>query len=197
MNIHNKHILVLASARSGSHALCSHLSVNYHRHNMGEICRQDGVTDIDRDLSKFLDQPQSSVASLVQMDSKVRLSARVSEIKKNCTIVQLRRRDKVKQFASWIYFHRSGSVFRSWHNHRPEQMYIEPGTVEVTSQDIDQFLLEQIIDDFFAPDQVLYYEDLDFSKSQIRKNVYAWDLPNMFSNLDFVKANLADWKYHE
>lgn len=137
------------------------------------------------------------MAHVVQMTSKIKLSGMVSEIKKNCKIILLRRRDKIRQFASWIYFHQSGGVLVDWHNHKPTQMYIKQQEIEISEFEIDQFLLEQMLDDFFQPDDIFYYEELDLSKSSIKKNQYAWDLPLIFSNLDFVESKLQNWIYHE
>jgi hypothetical protein len=76
-------------------------------------------------------------------------------------------------------------------------MVINKQQILATQEDINQFLLEQTIDDFFCPDEILYYEDLNFEKSKFKKNQYAWDLLLIFSNLDFVKSKLDGWEYYD
>jgi len=192
-----KNILIIGSPRSGTHALGSHIANDRGMINLGEICINDGETDPVQDIGRLTQAREPTIAHLVQMTGKIKISGLVTSIKKSCEILVLRRRDKIQQFASWMYFHRSGGVMRSWHNHAEEQMYLEQQQITVTDDDIDQFLLEQLLDDFFQPDQVLYYEDLDLSKSLIKKNQYAWNLPLIFANLTLVRSRLQDWAYHE
>ena len=54
---------------------------------------------------------------------------------------------------------------------------------------------EQLIDDQFQADTTLYYEDIDFTKSTIKKNSYAFLPELMIENLDEVKFYLSDWTY--
>jgi hypothetical protein len=96
-----------------------------------------------------------------------------------------------------MYFHKSGGIMRNWHNHESNFMVINKQQILATQEDINQFLLEQTIDDFFCPDEILYYEDLNFEKSKFKKNQYAWDLLLIFSNLDFVKSKLDGWEYYD
>jgi len=165
--------------------------------NLGEICLTDGVTDPRVDIQKIMDLSVPSVAHLVQMSSKVKISDMVAEIKQKCEIICLRRRNKVQQFASWIYFHQTGGVFTDWHNHQQDEMRLKQFSIAATEQDIDQFLLEQMLDAFFDPDRTVYYEDCDFGLSNVKKNLYAWDLSLIFSNLDFVRSRLENYCYHE
>lgn len=192
-----KNILILGSARSGTHALGSHLSNQLCTRNLGEICIIDEVTDPRVDIQRIMDLSVPSVAHLVQMSSKVKISDMVGEIKQKCEIICLRRRNKVQQFASWIYFHRTGGVFRSWHNHQHDEMRLEKNSITVSEQDVDQFLLEQMLDAFFMPDRTIYYEDCDFALSDVKKNLYAWDLSLIFSNLDYVRSRLGNYYYHD
>jgi hypothetical protein len=192
-----KNILVIGSARSGTHALGSSLAAEKKFLYMGEICCQDGTTNPNSDIEKFLNITTPCVAQLVQLSSKIAISGRVAEIKAQSEIILLRRRNKLHQFASWMYFHKSGGVLKDWHNHQADHMHINQQGILATQQDIDQFLLEQMIDDFFCPDQVTYYEDLDFEQSTVKKNQYAWELPLIFSNLDFVESQLSNWKYYQ
>lgn len=192
-----KNLLIIGSPRSGTHALGSLMAIEQKYEYLGEICQVDENIDPLQDIEKILDQSKLRVAHLVQMTSKIKLSGHINRIKENCEIILLRRRDKLQQFASWMYFHKSGGVLRNWHNHKLDQMVFSQGSILVSQTDLDQFLLEQIIDDFFCPDKILYYEDLNLSKSSFKKNLYAWNLPLIFSNLDFVKLQLENWKYYD
>jgi hypothetical protein len=58
-------------------------------------------------------------------------------------------------------------------------------------------MLEQLIDDYFLPDYNLCYEDLAFTQTAYQKNEFAFPLETMFSNLDYVKKYLDNWKYSE
>ena len=99
-----KNILILGSPRSGTHALGSHLSNQMRLQNLGEICLSDGETDARIDIQRIMTPSIPSVAQVVQMISKIQISGMVNQIKQTCEIICLRRRNKVYQFASWIYF---------------------------------------------------------------------------------------------
>ena len=191
-----KNILIFGSPRSGTHALSSKISKEQGLINLGEICLTDGKIDPQVDIQRIFDSTNGrKVAHIVQMSSKISLGGMVTNIKEHCEIIVLRRRDKLKQFSSWMYFHKAGGVMIKWHNHKRSDMLIQKREIEASRSDIDQFLLEQMIDDFFQPDQILYYEDIDFSNSNYQKNQYSWELPLIFSNLDFVKEELNNWQY--
>ena len=192
-----KNWLIIGSARSGTHALGSHMATAKNLHYLGEICKQDGESNAVQDMTKFLERSQPTLAQLVQFASKVKLSHMVPEIKAHCRVISLRRRNKVDQFASWIYFHKTGGVLRSWHNHRISDMLLEPKSITASDEEIDQFIVEQIVDDFFVPDEILYYEDLSLAQSKFQKNQYAWDLKMMFVNLEKIQNRLGSWTYNE
>lgn len=206
--VNEKNILILGSPRSGTHALGSIISKQLQCVNLGELFLLDDSKCIDPDINLILDRSTAKplsdkftscrkVAHIVQMTVKLQLSSKVSLLKEHCEIISLRRRNKILQFASWMYFHKSGGVFRDWHNHNLDTMAIGPGELHVTQEDIDQFLLEQMLDDFFCPEKIMYYEDIDFSSSDYQKNIYVKDITTIFSNLDFVEKHLAGWKYHD
>jgi hypothetical protein len=193
----NKNILIIGSARSGTHALGSQLSVmDTSMTYLGEICTIDDREEPWNEIKTLETTSPRKLAHLVSFTSKIRLSGQISKIKQTSLIVNLRRQNKLAQFASWTYFHQTGgrnNIF--WHNHLAEQTAIPPGSVTVTDDQIDQFLIEQLIDNFFVPDIVLNYEELTFDKSKIKKNQFFYDLPMMFSNLSHVKSRLENWQY--
>ena len=55
--------------------------------------------------------------------------------------------------------------------------------------------VEQLTDDFFQSDYVLFYEDLHFTSVQYQKNQYSFEIEKIFSNLDYVEHRLANWNY--
>jgi len=192
----NKSILILGSPRSGTHALGSviHKQLADYEY-FGEIGTINGTASPWNEIEKLYTST-SSIAHLVAMTSKLRLSLDVDRIHKHCVVIQLRRENKIAQFASYMYFHLTGGVNGpAWHNHKITDTKIEPGSIVASDEQIDQFLLEQIIDDFFRPDYVVHYEQLNFDKSTVNKNQFSYDLPLMFKNLDHVTARLGHWKY--
>lgn len=192
----NKNILIVATPRSGTHALGSLFeSTDSAVQNLGEICRADG-TDPLVDIQQIYQHSNLKVAHIVQLSAKIALSANLAILKQHALIINLKRRNKVKQFASWMYFHNTGGVNGKWHNHDINDTILRPGSITVSSEDIDLFVTEQLTDDFFVPDHVLYYEDLTFDRSEVKKNRYSFDLPTVFSNLDYVEQRLKNWNYY-
>ena len=193
----HKNVLIIGTPRSGTHALGSLFnSTNTEFANLGEICLNNGIDPL-KDIQKMYQHFDYRVAHIVQLSAKIVLSADLGTLKKHAVIVNLKRRDKVKQFASWAYFHNTGGINGRWHNHRESDTILQPGSITVTKEDIDLFVTEQLTDDFFLPDYVLYYEDLDFSKSSFKQNQYSFDITQLFSNIDYVKQRLDNWKYNE
>ncbi len=73
--------------------------------------------------------------------------------------------------------------------------YIPPGSIEVSINDIESFISDQIIDDQFKTDFTVYYEDIDFTNSNFKKNHYAYPIEEVILNLDFVRSYLQDWHH--
>lgn len=192
----NKNILVIGSPRSGSHALSAELCALGNGKNLTEICKVGYCKNPWDDIDKLSNSTRLTTAQVVQLTPKLILAENVDRIKKQNIIVNIRRRDKVAQFASWIYFRVSDPTgLHGWHNHTANNTRVQPGSVEVTESDIVQFKLEQMLDDYFLSDFNLCYEDLTFAQNKFRKNKFAFYLPNMFSNLDYVKQQLEHWQY--
>ena len=192
----NKSILVLGSPRSGTHALGSVIHkqlANYEY--FGEICAINDTLSPWNEIEKLYTS-KLSIAHLVAMTSKLRVSSDVDRIHEHCVVIQLRRKNKIAQFASYMYFHLTGGVNGpAWHNHKITDTKIGPGSVIASDEQIDQFLLEQMIDDFFKPNYVVDYEQLNFDQSTIKKNKFSYDISMMFKNLDYVVERLGKWKY--
>lgn len=193
----NKNILIIGTPRSGTHALGSlFVAQDKSIFNLTEICLNDG-TDPLVDIQRMYRHDYLRVAHVVQLSAKISLSADLETLKQHTVIVNLRRRNKVNQFASWMYFHATGGVNGKWHNHNEADTKLSPGAITVSPEDIDLFVTEQLVDSFFTPDCILYYEDLDFAQSTYKKNLYKFNIEEIFTNLDFVKQRLSNWKYSD
>jgi hypothetical protein len=192
----NSNILILGSARSGTHALGEALSCRATMFlNLREVCGVDDRLRPWDDILKFYNHTRPVIGHIVGFTSKIKLTASVDKIKKHCVVVNIKRNDKLKQFASWMYFYKTQAPFELWHNHKPSNMLLPQGSITATEQDIEQFIIEQTIDDFFLPDFVVDYEKTDLSNNRYQKNQYAFDIESIFSNLDFVKQELGNWHY--
>ena len=192
----NKNILIIGSPRSGTHALGNELAELAQARYLQEICQVSDNPEPWKEIELLYNTDQLTIAQVVQLTPKIQLAKNVADIKDHAIIVNIRRRNKVKQFASWIYFRvMDPTAFRGWHNHMAEKTNVKQHSIQVDTSDILQFMLEQLIDDYFLPDFNLCYEDLTFTKTKFQKNKFAYPLEEMFSNLDLVEQYLADWNY--
>ena len=191
-----KNILIIGSPRSGTHALGSELCQRANGQNLEEICKVGYCADPWDDINKLSNSPALTTAQVVQMTPKLTLAENVDRIKQHNIVVNIRRRDKVAQFASWIYFRVNDPTgLHGWHNHTADKMRSTPASQEASAHDITQFKLEQLLDDYFLPDFNLCYEDLTFTHTKFKKNEFLFHLPEIFSNLDYVKEQLDQWQY--
>lgn len=192
----NKNILVIGSPRSGTHAVGSELADRAQAQYLGEICVVDGRKHPWADVELLYNTSQTTVAQIVQLTPKIQLAPTVHTIKKHTVIVNVFRKDKVKQFSSWMYFKNlDHNQDQLWHNHKEENTKIQQYSIQAQEQDIVQFMLDQIIDFYFLPDFNLCYEDLTFTQKRFHKNRFSYPLETIFSNLDFVKQFLENWNY--
>lgn len=193
----NKNILILASPRSGTHALGEELAALSNGVCLGEICRTGYCDNFWQEFCEFANHSDLTIAQIVQLTPKLELAEHVEQIKEKTILVNIRRKNKVEQFASWLYFRvLDPTALYGWHNHKSENTRITQGSIAATKQDIDQFKLEQLIDDFFLPDYSLCYEDITFNNQcKMQRNHFAFPLKEMFSNLDFVEQSLKNWHY--
>ena len=195
----NKNILIIGTPRSGTHALGSTFQkLDTTFINLGEICKNDDVNDPLEDIKKIYNHTTPLISHIVQLSAKIALSPWVDVLKQHAIIVNLKRNNKVKQFASWMYFHKTGGVNNlKWHNHEASDTALSPHSITVTAEDIDLFLVEQLTDDFFLSDYVLFYEYLNFSSADFKQNKYSFNIEKIFTNLDYVNQRLIDWKYSD
>ncbi len=191
----DSNILILGAPRSGTHALASVIqqhdpSLDY----LGEIAMQQTTDQPWKDFELFYSNAPRKLAHVVQTCSKIFAVSTVEQLKQHTTIVEIRRRDKVKQFASWMFFKQIGAIYNFQHN---GQDYLPPGSLTITLEDIELFIIDQIIDTAFDADYTLYYEDLDLGSSQIKKNHYVYPIEQIITNLDLVNEHLGNWKYND
>jgi len=192
----HKNILIIGSPRSGTHALGSELAELSQSLYLKEICKVSDNPEPWKEIDLLYNTDQLTIGQIVQLTPKIQLAKDLARIKDHTIIVNIRRRDKIKQFASWIYFRvLDPTAFRSWHNHTAEKTNIAQHSIQATENDILQFMLEQLIDDYFLPDFNLCYEDLTFTRTKYQKNKFTYPLEEMFSNLEYVKQYLGGWHY--
>jgi hypothetical protein len=94
-----------------------------------------------------------------------------------------------------MYFTTTNPPFELWHNHRAQDTLIGPNSITVSQEQLDHFIIEQTVDDFFLPDFIVCYEELQFKDSQYKKNEFLFDLKNIFTNLEFIEERLKTWNY--
>jgi len=192
----NKNILIIGSPRSGTHALGSELAELSQFKNIKEICKVSDNPEPWKEIQLLYNTDQLTIGQVVQFTPKIQLAKEVATIKAHAIIVNIRRRDKIKQFASWMYFRKlDPTEFRKWHNHTAEETNISPHSIQASQNDVLQFMLEQLIDDYFLPDFNLCYEELTFTRTKYQKNKFAYPLEEMFSNLEYIKQYLNEWHY--
>ena len=191
-----KNILIMGSARSGTHALGQEMALISNGINLGEICAVLEKPEPWNEIQKLYNTKHLTIAHVVQLTSKLFLARDVETIKKHTVIVKIRRRDKVKQFASYIYFRiMDPTALHGWHNHTASKTKVQPNSVIATDEQINQFMLEQMLDDYFVPDYNLCYDDIVFKQSFYKKNDFGFPIETMFSNLNYVRSILGQWKY--
>lgn len=192
----NKNILIMGSPRSGTHALGNELAELSQSKYLTEICKVSDDPEPWKEIELLYNTDQLTIGQVVQLTPKIQLAKEVATIKDHAVIVNIRRRDKIKQFASWMYFKKLDTIkSRGWHNHTAEETQVSQHSIQASHDDILQFMLEQLIDDYFLPDFNLCYEELTFTKTKYQKNKFAYPLEEMFSNLEYVKQYLNEWYY--
>lgn len=191
----NKNVLILGAPRSGTHALASlFVQQKLGDEYLGEICMLKKNSEPWLDINPMLSINTRKIAHIVQSYSKLFLISQILEIKKTCFIVEIRRRNKLDQFASWIYFRHIGAIYDFSH---ADQDYLPPKSINITLDDIEQFLIDQTIDRSFCADVIVYYEEIDFSNSRIKKNQYKYPIRQVINNFDLAEKYLSLWQYYD
>jgi len=146
------------------------------------------------DFKQFNNTSDRLLAHAVQTHGKIFSKFLIGEIKKDTLVIEIRRQDKIKQFASWMYFKHIECIYNFQHS---AQDYIQPKSITATLEDIEEFIISQLVDNLFDPDYILYYENLIFAKSKIKKNFYVYPIEHIFSNIELVREHLSNWKYYD
>ena len=172
-----KDLLIISSARSGSHFY-------------GKICEQNTRLKYTGELLEISDF--NGIASIVQPLLKYRLLTSQKHILENKEIHILRRRDKVEQFRSWILFDLTGK-----HSGAVYDQTLP--SITISENQLDQFIAEQILDYSFISDKIVYYEDLleSHNVTSLKKNIYNIDMKTFVTNWDDVEYELGLFKYNE
>jgi hypothetical protein len=192
-----KNILIIGSPRSGTHVLAQEISELSGASNLGEICKVGYCKNPWDDIDKLAERCALNIAHIVQLTPKITLAENIDRIKQNNIVVNIRRANKIDQFSSWVYFRVADPTgLHGWHNHSEEKTKFIPGQITAREEDIIQFKLEQLIDDYFLPDFNLKYEDLSFpTQHTYQRNSFLFPLREMFSNLEYVEQQLGSWQY--
>ena len=189
-----KGLIVIGSARSGSHMACS---MFYHSAvaqaiNLGEIY---ATNEKDLEYLNSVSQNGFTLCSIVNFMAKNRLAANLSQLK-NYQLVNVRRKNKIDQYISWCVYRAQQKSNR--YNHSPIWEDVEKFLPwEVTIDDLDRFIAEQNIDFAFQFDSIFYYEDLINSNNltTFKKNKYPIANNELVSNYTLVQEMLENYSY--
>lgn len=193
--LQQKGILIFGSPRSRTHALGDMLANKSNFENFGEICRVGYVENFWDDIDLLISK-NPTIGQIVQLSAKIELARNTPKLKDNFLIVNIIRKDKVKQFSSWFYSRiLDPTALYGWHNYKKDETKVGRGTQVANKEHIDQFKLEQIVDSYFLPDYTLYYEDTNFDSANYQKNEYAFPVEEIFKNIDYIRLELENWKY--
>lgn len=199
-------VLVIGTPRCGSHALCHGLynsSTEKNSKFLGEILKETDTPDHTKIL-EYWDRVENEnqnnfvYASIVQLFSKTWMSAFYSDRFDDYIIINLRRRNKVKQYMSWCVFRAQmkSSIIR----HSPTyEEYRDFLLWKTTLEDIEMFMTEQLMDYALKSDFVVYYEDIDFSSlgTEFKKNHNLLNENLIMSDPELVNRILLDFKYRD
>lgn len=181
-----KGVIVLGTARSGSHMACDML---YNESTVPNKIMLGEVTELPCVSNKI------AYCSIVQNWAKIKLAVDTSWANEY-RVIHLRRRDKVAQYLSWCVFR--AQTLASISKHSPDwNDYIHLLPWESTSDDIEMFLMEQYLDFAFVATDVVYYEDLVVSGryTRFKKNKYPVAPAEIVTNYTLVKHMLEKYSY--
>jgi len=181
-----KGMIVIGTARSGSHMTCDML---YNESQLPEKVILGEVTELPDIADKFV------YCSIVQNWAKIALAVDLSWTS-DYYVVNLRRRDKVAQYLSWCVFRAQAQASIS--KHSPDwNDYKDLLPWESTKDDIEQFLMEQYLDFAITPNEIVYYEDMIKSRkaTKFKQNQYPIPPQEIVTNYTLVKNMLEKFSY--
>jgi hypothetical protein len=199
INFSKKGVIVVGTPRCGSHMLISTLFRLFGRRN-DELVGEINYTDYT--IEEFHRNNNFVFASLVDHTLKS-LLARNRLILADYQLINLRRRDKVKQYLSYCIL-RKQMAFDEFHENYHfdkhsvnKKIFINYTPWASTVGDIHDFLAQQYIDYAFPSASVLYYEDilkLDLG-SDYKKNSYLLPPEKLVTDYELVKEILGPFSY--
>lgn len=184
----SKGVIILATARSGSHMTCDML---FNDSKIPDKVLLGELVELPNTNKKFV------YCSIVQAQAKIRLA-----LNHNCLndfwVVNLRRRNKIEQYISWCVFRaqtQSGILQHSpnWEDYKSFLPW------KSTQSDIEMFLMEQYLDFAFKPNQILYYEDLikNSVNTEFKKNQYPVRPDEIVTDYQLVQNILQKFSYYD
>ena len=181
-----KGLIVIGTARSGSHMTCDMLynqSLIPNKINLGEITTLPDV------------EGRYAYCSIVQHQVKNLLAVDTAWVD-SYEIVNLRRRDKVAQYISWCVFRAQTQASISKHSPNWDD-YKDLLPWESTREDIEMFIVEQNLDFAIPANRVVYYEDMIVSgfRTHYRKNRYPIPPDQIVTDYALVKTMLEKYSY--
>lgn len=182
----NQSVLVLASYRTGSTALCDFISRKYNFVNFDEAFHTAGNGGITNEFNKFRSNFSNKFVVKVMPDHLMKYPADVNNVSLNSTVIRLTRSDVVKQIASFY----TSSTRNIWHQtNDSNEPYEVPIDIDHLKRSISYILeCNQIINNLdYRFDFDLKYEDLKTLDTQYK----IYQKPNNYLKLlKTIKKNL-------
>ena len=134
----------------------------------------------------------SGISQITKSSLKYKLLTTHKSFLENKSIHILRRRNKVEQFRSWLFFRAMKKHNGMIYNNPLDKMTIDDKILNL-------FLSEQIIDYSFTPDKIVYYEDIikEHTSKRFKKNIYNVDMKDFITNWEEVEYKLGLFEYNE
>lgn len=197
IDYNKKGVLVIGSPRSGSH-MAGDFLCNSSRHPSkfyrGEIFSNQKIS-YNETLLTLINDSRFVFCSIVQYWAKNILAIN-PVILKDYQLINIRRRNKIKQYISWCVFRTQVNLNISMHS--PTWQDVKNFLPwNSTEEDLDQFINEQHLDFAFNCDKILYYEDLIVYNlpTNYNKNIYPISDEEIVTNYTLVESKLKNYSY--
>jgi len=196
--IGKKGILIISTPRSGSHMLASmvyNMLEIENKVNLGEIyCHDVDKLDILQHLKNIesLHTNKFIIASIVR-SYVINLLIPNQKYFKDYYLIDLRRRDKIAQYASWCIAQKTGDFLPKLESYK--NLFPLPVDIE----HIEHFIAAQNFCYAIPAHKILYYEEVVNLNlpSSFKKNQYHFDIKNVFSDYEVIYKLLGNYQYHE
>jgi hypothetical protein len=196
--IGKKGILIISTPRSGSHMLASmvyNILEIENKVNLGEIyCHDVDKLDILQHLKniELSHAGEFIIASIVQYYA-INLLIPNQKYFKDYYLIDLRRRDKIAQYASWCIFQKTGNFSPNPESYK----HLLPLPVDI--EHVERFIASQNFCYAIPAHKILYYEEVVNLNlpSSFTKNHYPIDIKDIFSDYEVIYKLLGNYQYHE